>query len=207
MTTATLTPQANQTPAVANVTKELSGEVWGGRFPASESTDTLTPAFKVCVDRFKAAIEAGGGHVDISNTYRSRQRAYMMHWCHKIFRNGFNPANVPYMPGVEIEWVHPTLAESVAAAQRMVIEFRIDQLAANVPPSLNSLHCSRQAVDMRIWWTGDLIMSNMDGTQVTINTLPRTGMNLQLKQVGQTYGVIKFVGGNADKPHWSTNGH
>jgi hypothetical protein len=120
MTTATLTPQANQTPAVANVTKELSGIVWNARFPASISTDTLTPSFKASVDAFKAAIEAGGGHADISNTYRSRQRAYMMHWCHKIYRNGFNPANVPYMPGVEIEWVHPTLAQSVAAAAAMV---------------------------------------------------------------------------------------
>jgi hypothetical protein len=39
------------------------------------------------------------------------------------------------------------------------------------------------------------------------NTTPRTGMNLQLKAVGLTYGVKKFVNGNADRPHWSTTGH
>jgi hypothetical protein len=32
-------------------------------------------------------------------------------------------------------------------------------------------------------------------------------MNAVLATVGATYGVIKFVGGGTDKPHWSDNGH
>lgn len=111
------------------------------------------------------------------------------------------------MAGVAIEWVHPTLIQSVNGAQEMVLEFEIEGLAENVPPALNSLHTIREAIDMKIWWTGDLVVCNMDGTVAEINTTPRTGMNHQLAQVGRTYGVIKFVGGAADKPHWSTTGH
>ncbi len=207
MTTAILTPQTDQTPAVVKVPKELSGAVWAGRFPGSTSTDTLTPDFKVAVDLFIAAIKSAGGQVKIGNTYRPEQRAYMMHWAHKIFRNGLNPTKVPAMPGVAIEWVHPTRAESVAAAGKMVEEFEIGDLAANTSPALSSLHTLRQAVDMRIWWTGNLVVENMDGTITTIDTEPRTGMKVKLKVVGRTYGVIKFVGGNKDKPHWSTTGH
>jgi hypothetical protein len=207
MTTATLTPQADQTPAVANVEKELSGFAWTARFPGSKSTADLTPAFRECVDAFIDAILAAGGFRDIANTYRPKQRAYLMHWAHKIFRNGFDPASVPPMAGVEIEWEHPTLEASVAAAGEMVDGFRIGILDASVAPALDSLHSVRQAIDMKIWWTGDLEIYNKEGTLVTIDTEPRTGMNRQLKQVGLTYGVKKFVGGSTDKPHWSTTGH
>jgi hypothetical protein len=207
MTTATLTPQADQTPAVVKVKKELSGGVWVGRFPASARTSTLTASFKESVDLFMEAIWAADGDVEIANTYRPKQRAYLMHWAHKIFRNDFDPTKVPSMPGVEIEWAHPKLAESVAAAEKMVELFKIGDLAADTAPALHSLHESGQAVDMRIWWTGDLEISNKDGTVVIIKTSPRTGMNRELKAVGRTYGVIKFIGGAHDRPHWSTTGH
>lgn len=207
MITAILTPSTDQTPAVAKVKKELSGSVWTSRFPGSIDTADLTPDFRKGVDAFIAAILAAGGHRRISATFRPPQRAYLMHWSHKIYRNGFAPKKVPAMPGVEIEWVHPTLAESVSAAKDMVESFDIDGLAEDTPPALNSLHTIREAIDMTIWWKGDLVISNMDGTEVTIDTTPRTGMNRQLKAVGRTYGVIKFLGGAADKPHWSTTGH
>lgn len=207
MTTAILTPSTDQTPAVAKVKKELSGSVWTPRFPGSKITDDLTPAFRICVDSFIAAIEAAGAQHVINSTYRPPQRAYLMHWAHEIYRNDFDPAEVPSMAGVEIEWEHPTLAESVAAAKQMVEAFRIGKLAAKTAPALNSLHTIREAIDMNIWWDGDLVINNMDGTEVSIDTTPRTGMNRQLKAVGRTYGVIKFLGGAADKPHWSTTGH
>lgn len=205
MTTATLTPQANQTPAVANTNKELSGAVWTTRFLGSTSTDSLIPEFKICVDMFKAAIEAGGGHAIIENAFRPAQRAYLMHWCYRIFRHGFDPENVPSFPSVQIEWAHPTLAESVAAAKEMVEQFHMSNL--NTTPSLQSLHTQRKAVDIRIWWSQNLVIRTKDGIPVTIDTTPRTGMNSKLKAVGATYGVIKYVGGASDRPHWSTTGH
>lgn len=207
MTTATLTPQSNQTPAVVNVVKELSGNVWVPRFPGSRSTDDLTPEFKISVDGFIAALEAAGAHVDPANTFRPKERAYMMHWAHEIYRNGFDPANVPAMAGVHINWVHPTLEQSVEGARRMVNGFGIGGLAADTAPALDTLHAIRQAIDMSITWSGTITVAKKDGTLVEVNTLPRTGMNLQLKEIGLTYGVKKYVGGNSDKPHWSTTGH
>ena len=206
-TTAPLTPTTNTAPAIVSVTPELSGPVWCSRFPGSSATSALTPDFRDKCNAFIAAIVAAGGVKDIAATYRPRERAYLMHWAHKIVKNGFNPALVPPMAGVNIKWDHPTLVASVQAARQMSTVFQIGGLAANTPPSLNTLHMSREAIDMSISWTGTLNIANKDGTITAINTTPRTGMNLQLKAVGLTYGVKKFVNGNADKPHWSTTGH
>lgn len=207
MTTATLTPQSDQTPAVVNVVNELSGLVWVSRFPGFRTTDHLSPEFQVAADAFIAALRAGGASVAIANTFRPKERAYMMHWAHKIFRNGFNPANVPPMAGVHINWVHPTMAQSVHAAEVMVTGFEIGHLGADTAPALNTLHATGEAIDMSITWAGQISVAKQDGSVVVVNTLPRTGMNLQLKEIGLTYGVKKYVGGNADKPHWSTTGH
>lgn len=206
-TTAPLTPTTNTTPATVNVSPELSGPVWCNRFPGSADTSTLRPDFRDNCDAFIAAITAAGAHKHISSTYRPPERAYLMHWAHLIVKNGFDPAMVPPMAGVNIKWDHPTLEASVDGASQMSDGFQTQGLAANTPPALNTLHTSREAIDITITWTGTLNIANKDGTITEINTLPRTGMNLQLKAVGATYGVKKFIGGNADKPHWSTTGH
>lgn len=206
-TTAPLTPTTNTAPAIASVTPELSGPIWCTRFPGSRETSALTPDFRDKCDAFIAAIVAAGGTKEISSTFRPRERAYLMHWAHKIVKNGFDPALVPAMAGVNIKWDHPTPEASVEAARLMSAGFGIGGLAANTAPSLNTLHMVRQAIDMSITWTGTLNIANKDGTITAIDTTPRTGMNLQLKAVGLTYGVKKFVGGAADKPHWSTTGH
>jgi hypothetical protein len=77
----------------------------------------------------------------------------------------------------------------------------------NVAPALNSRHTQKLAIDMNISWTGTLTINNASGTAVAISSDPKTGMNSELHTVGATYGVIKFVGGNSDKPHWSNDGH
>lgn len=207
ITTAALTPTTNTTPATVSVLPELSGTVWCNRFPGSRETSTLTSEFRDKCNAFIAAIEAAGGVKNISSTYRPRERAYLMHWAHRIVKQGFDPALVPPMTGVNIKWNHATLEASVNAARQMSTGFGIGGLAVNTPPSLNTLHMSREAIDMSISWTGTLHIANKDGSITAIDTMPRTGMNLQLKAVGLTYGVKKFVGGNADKPHWSTTGH
>jgi hypothetical protein len=38
-------------------------------------------------------------------------------------------------------------------------------------------------------------------------TTPRTELNTLVIQIGATCGVIKFIGGAQDKPHWSTTGN
>jgi hypothetical protein len=77
----------------------------------------------------------------------------------------------------------------------------------SVAPALASKHISGTAVDMAIGWAGDLTISRRDGRTVTITSQPRSGMNADLKTVGATYGVLKFVGGATDIPHWSDDGH
>lgn len=207
MTTATLTPTTNTAPAVASIVDELSGAIWASRFPGSRSTSTLTTDFKASCDAFIAAIAAAGGNKHISATFRPFERAYLMHWAHKICRNDFPPENVPAKNGVHINWVHPTAAASKAAAQDLCDAFQISGLAADTAPSLNTLHSTGQAIDISINWTGTLNIANKDGTVIAIASEPRTGMNAELKAVGLTYGVVKFVGGAADRPHWSTTGH
>jgi hypothetical protein len=202
--TAQLTPTANPNPAVASIQDELSGAQWCSRYPTSISTDTLIPEFKAACDAFIAAIEAAGGHKDIGATYRPPERAYLMHWCWKI-KHGVNPSIIPSMNGVNIEWVHPNHQDSINAANQMVDGFGMHNL--NVAPSLHSLHMEKNAIDISISWSGNLQIAKQDGTVVTINTLPRDGMNLQLKEVGRSYGVIKFIGGASDRPHWSGTGH
>jgi hypothetical protein len=206
-TKAPLTPTTNTAPAIVSVTPELSALVWCKRFPGSHDTATLTPDFRDKCNAFIAAIRAAGGLVGIDATYRPPKRAYLMHWAHKIKRNGFDPALVPPMAGVNIKWDHPTPEASVHAAHQMSTGFNINGLAANTAPALDTLHTSREAIDMSISWTGTLNIANKDGTITAIDTMPRTGMNVQLKAVGLTYGVMKFVHGNADRPHWSTTGH
>jgi hypothetical protein len=94
---------------------------------------------------------------------------------------------------------------SLQAARAMLNGYGLQNL--HTPPALNTRHTMRLAVDMSINWAGDLTINQADGTPTTITTTPKTGMNTDLKSVGATYNVIKYVGDNADKPHWSDNGH
>lgn len=204
MTTAQLTPVADQTPAVAEIHNELSGAQWVSRFPASVSTADLEPNFQAAVDRFIAALRQAGAPPIISCTYRPPERCYLMHWSWEI-AHGVDPNSVPDMDGVNIEWVHSTQEASVKAANDMVNSYGMQNL--RVPPSLNSRHTQRQAIDMSISWQGMLKIVDANSNVVEIATTPRTGMNADLHSVAASYGVIKFVGGNADPPHWSTDGH
>ncbi|MYM40522.1 hypothetical protein [Duganella qianjiadongensis] len=45
-----------------------------------------------------------------------------------------------------------------------------------------------------------------DGKLVEVKTAPRSGMNKQMKAIGASYGVKKYIGGAKDKPHWSSTG-
>ena len=204
MTTAQLTPQANQNPAVVSGGDELSGSQWVARFPGSNSTSALVPEFRQSVDQFIEAMRNAGATITVSATYRPPERAYLMHWSWKIV-HGTPPSSVPPMDGVNIEWTHPTLEASVGAARDMVNAYGMQNL--QIPAALISRHTQRKAIDMTINWAGTLEIRNASGEMITIASTPRTGMNAMLKQVGQSYGVIKFVGGASDKPHWSTDGH
>ncbi|MNK29810.1 hypothetical protein D3C87_482120 [compost metagenome] len=184
-----------------NATKQLSGPLWVARFPGSKSIDDLTPKFRMCVEPFVAAMVAAGAKVTISATLRPPERMYLMHWSWRISHSQVKPWDVPPMPGVDIEWSHGSLAESIQAAQAMVAAY-----STVTKPSLTSKHGKGTAIDMTIRWKGELTVKNAHDKAVTITSSPRNGMNPDLVRVGESYGVIKAAFSD-DPPHWSNDGH
>jgi len=208
---AVLTPTTNTAPAVVSIPAgDPSGTIWVSRFPGSATLSDLASPFKENATSFVAALRAAGATVTISATLRPPQRAYMMHWSWRVATNGYDPQTVPGMSGVNILWAHMvngaySEADSKAGAQDMVDGFGMQRL--RTAPALTSNHITGNAIDMSISWTGDLTIAKADGTSVTITSEPRTGMNVDLQAVGAAHGVIKFVGGASDIPHWSSDGH
>jgi hypothetical protein len=185
--------------------RELSGVAWVDRFPTSKATNTLADGFRQNCDAFLAALDNAGATVSISATLRPPERAYLMHWSFAINAGEVEPADVPPQPGVDIDWVHrksngtPDIAASRAAAAAMVHGYGIA-----FEPSLKSLHIFGKAIDMSIGWNGTLKIKQKSGTNKSIASQPRSGLNHDLWAVGATYGVIKLP---SDPPHWSNTGH
>jgi hypothetical protein len=188
-----------------------SGRAWVARFPTSASVADCAQPFRDNLNAFLAALAAAGANVNIAATLRPPQRAYLMHWCWSIVKQKTDPREIPASPGVAIAWAHVDAQghydpiASLAAAQDMVEAYGMQGL--NVAPALQSNHISGTAVDMAVSWTGTLTIKRRDGVAVQITSQPCTGMNPDLKTVGATYGVLKFVGGASDIPHWSADGH
>jgi hypothetical protein len=179
---------------------EVSGPQWCARFPTSDRLEDLAPDFGDACRAFISAMKKGGATVSVAATYRPPERAYLMHWCCMIGNSGQDPAGVPPMAGVGIDWSHNhVLASAKAAAQAMMAKYEIQ-----FPAALVSRHTQRRAVDMTIGWQGTLTITDFDGVQHKIASNPRNGSNPELIAVGKTFGVIKLV---SDPPHWSDDGH
>jgi len=192
-------------PAVAKPPALPSGASWVSQFPASKSTADLTPEFGAGVDRFLGALRGAGADVDVATTLRPAERAYLMHYAWKIGKDGLDPETVPKMAGVDIDWVHRKPDGSVdPAASRAAASAMNAGYGSVHEPSLTSRHGEGRAIDMAIRWTGDLVIQDASGHEVTIKSTPRDGTNTELAQIGATYGVVKLQG---DRPHWSDDGH
>lgn len=193
-----LTPIWDQTPAIVRIpAKELSGPEWVQCFPASRDIDDLAEPFRSNVKRFLAALAAGGASVTIENTYRPKERAYLMHYSAAIARKMVSPDKVPSMDGVMIEWKHPTKEASFKAAAAMARAFRIVY-----PPALSSNHILRRAIDMRITCAIGKSIRKADGSSVVVHKHNDTDSDLFA--IGASYNVFKLI---PDKPHWSDDGH
>jgi hypothetical protein len=171
-----------------------------------QSTDNLAAPFKDNAIAFLAALSAAGANVSIGSTYRSPERAYLMHYAWLVGHGTQDPTTVPAMDGVDICWLHrdaegnPDTAGSVGAAKQMYVAFHMAH-----PAVLQSRHTEGLAIDMTINWTGDLTITGADGKEVTIDSTPRTGDgNTDLQKVGSGFGVQKLT---TDAPHWSDDGH
>ena len=185
--------KAKGAAAAPKASGELSGSKWVAKFPTSRSTADLSSSFASSVDRFIAAIKVGGGSVTIAATLRPVERAFLMHYAFKISKKQINPDKVPKLNGVDINWVHPTSAESIKAAQEMVNGYDIAY-----EPALKSRHTEGRAIDMTI--TGIVGKSMKDAKNQDV-AIKNAG---ELHKVGASYGVIKLA---SDPPHWSDDGH
>lgn len=189
-------------PVAAINSSMLSGAAWWhtnqARFANSQKTADLIPGFREDVERFIAAMRAGGANVQISSTRRNKVRAYLMHFSWRIARGEIAAGNVPPEPGCQIIWDHGNTAKSRAAAQEMKDLFNIA-----FKPSLNSNHIAGKAIDMTISWNGTLNMVDGQGRAVAVPPPSPGSLNAKLHQVGATYRVLKLL---SDPPHWSTNG-
>jgi D-alanyl-D-alanine dipeptidase len=181
--------------------RRLSGAWWCGEFPDTAALSDLEDAFEKKVRKFIDAMEAAGARVHVSSTLRPSERMYLMHYCWRIAKEGMAAKDVPTKAGVDIKWVHPEDAQSVAAARAMVAGYNIVRR-----PSLTSRHSEGKAIDMTISWAGDLVITDAAGKSVKITSTPRNGENADLARVGAGYGVIKAIFAG-DPPHWSNDGH
>jgi hypothetical protein len=211
MATAPASTPSDSNAASPSLRPLASGTPWIARFATSTQVCDCAEPFRSKLTGFIAALRAAGASVNVAATLRPAQRAYLMHWCWCIAKAKVDPRTVPALDGVAITWAHLDdqggydADASRAAAQAMANAYGMQHLS--VAPALGSKHISGTAVDMAIAWAGALTINNQDGTSVTITSLPRMGMNSDLKKVGATYGVFKFVGGATDIPHWSDDGH
>jgi hypothetical protein len=208
------TMQNSTTETVSDASRttaaQRSGAHWVKRFAGSTSLRDLSGTFRDKAEAFVDALTTAGARVTIAATYRPPKRAYLMHWAWRIVKRNYDPIAVPSMEGLDITWAHVdahgkySREASVAAARAMVYGFDIQTLG--VAPALRSRHTLGYGIDMNISWTGTLTIPDAYGNLIRIGTLPRTGMNLQLKRVGESYGIIKYNRAGRDEPHWSDNG-
>lgn len=177
---------------------KLSGAGWEKQYPTSTSLEDLTPAFREKVSDFLDALQAGGVKVRKSATYRPKERAYLMHYCCKIYSGAIPPDKVPPMDGVNIEWAHRDakgtldIKASKAAAKAMM-----DAYVIRYPAALNSRHTQRRAIDMTITGYSGKTIKDASGQPVELEDED------DLFELGKTYGVIKL---RNDPPHWSDDG-
>ncbi len=183
---------------------EPSGVKWVSKFPTSTSLGDLKGSFASSMKKFYDALKKAGATVTIDATLRPPERAYLMHWAYEV-ANGFDPAKVPKMAGVAIDWQCQDKAgkadpkAAVKAAKAMVSAYAI-----KFEPALASQHTKGLAIDISISWSGDLTINDSKGKSTVIKSSPRSGANKELQDLGAGYGVIKL---KSDPPHWSSDGH
>ncbi|MFE0500324.1 hypothetical protein ACFW0P_06010 [Lysobacter soli] len=178
---------------------EHSGRQWISRFPTSQNINDLTPGFASSVARFTAALTASGATVQVNATHRPPERAYLMHYAWRIAREGLDPASVPSMEGVDIDWAHAnSRGVTDVTAARQAARDMVDGYRIVFRPSLTSRHTEGRAIDMNIAGAIGRTIVDATGRERTV------GSSADLHEIGRSYGVIKLA---TDPPHWSDDGH
>lgn len=170
-----------------------AGSSWCLQFPTSTSLDDLIEPFQTNCRAFINALETKGAKIVISATYRPLERAALMHYCCMIGQGKMDPASVPTITGVDIQWVLDTPTDSILAAKDMMKGYDIVY-----PPALVSRHTQRLAIDMTI----------INGLAAVGTLEPGQSLLDGLIGLGKTFNVIKLpLNVLDDPPHWSSDGH
>lgn len=181
----------------------LSGKAWWhanqAKYPNSKQVADLEPGFRDKVEAFIGTLREAGATVRISSTRRSATRAYLMHYSWAVAFAEVEPGAVPAHASVDIVWDHGDAELSRRAAMEMVKLFGLA-----VKASLTSNHIKGLAIDMDIAWKGALVLSRPPSLMARIESLPRSGLNRQLHEIGDRYFGVKKL--KSDPPHWSFNG-
>lgn len=184
-------------------TSSLSGKAWWranqARYPNSREIDDLESGFRSRIEDFTGSLRHAGATIVVNSTRRNPIRAHLMHYSWKVAYGEINPSDVPKYSGLDIEWDHGDLEKSRKAAEEMVKLFGMAHIAA-----ITSNHIIGKAIDMTISWKDILVMTRPAPLLTRIESLPRTGLNRELHEIGATvFGVRKLI---SDPPHWSYNG-
>jgi D-alanyl-D-alanine dipeptidase len=170
-----------------------SGREWVRQFPTSRSIGDLNEPFETNCRNFVNSLKASGASVDIAATLRPPERAYLMHYSYRIAKEGLDPAKVPAMAGVDIDWTHGgDKRAAVQAAKEMVAGYGIVY-----KPALNSRHSQGLAIDMDISNYRGRPFVDGDGNTVKVRN------HDDLVKLGASFGVKKLA---SDPPHWSSDG-
>jgi len=183
--------QIQAIPRSALVT--LSGPALCNEFPVSRSLLTLTEPFRSNAVAFVEALRAAGAVVTIGMTRIPLERAYLMYWSWRIAVGTADPARVPMMSGIEIDWTHSGNAEAAhTSAILMKHQFRLKSA-----PPLRSHHTEGRAFHMKIQFGWALSVMDREKQHWPV------ACQSDLFPVGARYGVLK----QRDIPcRWSDDG-
>lgn len=170
-----------------------SGPSWCKEFPVSRSLLTLVEPLRSNAGAFVEALRAAGAVVTIGMTRMPLERAYLMHWSFRIAAGLADPAWVPAMPGVEIDWTHGGNAE---AAHTSAILMK-HQFGLKSAPLLRNHHTEGRAFHMKIQFGWALSVADREKRHWPV------ACQSDLLPIGERYGLVK----RRDIPHhWSDDG-
>ena len=194
----------------------LSGKEWVKEYKDKASIEDLSSPFKENVKDFLKAIDEAKKKTPkakityhISSTRRPYKRAVLMHYCHKVAHNKISPQQAQIetqKENIPINWIHTDssgkYSEKISRAKALEM---VRAYGIAYPASLTSHHVRGNAIDITITWQSSFTIKDKAGKEHTIDTPKNGATNLELRKVGETYGVKRTL--EKDPPHWSLEGN
>ena len=194
----------------------LSGKEWVKEYKDKASIEDLSSPFKENVKDFLKAIDEAKKKTPkakityhISSTRRPYKRAVLMHYCHKVAHNKISPQQAQIetqKENIPINWIHTDssgkYSEKISRAKALEM---VRAYGIAYPASLTSHHVRGNAIDITITWQSSFTIKDKAGKEHTIDTPKNGAINLELRKVGETYGVKRTL--EKDPPHWSLEGN